>query len=346
MKCPKCGLHIDGENGRCPFCQPGPETPAPGEGGKSSQKSSPIFLILGLGGAVLAAVTAVSVCIFAWFMILVPMYTDEMQSQEYSDTEPLYGPFAPVTVASGPIFSRDGISVSVQELIPDGQWGPELVLSLSNESGRSAALSVSAVSVNGFMNPVYFQQEIPDGGSVSSTLSLDGWSLDLCGISVLREIEIQFALMGEDSAAPLWQSDPVLICTEGTDDFPESEESPARLLFEENGIRAFLLPIPPDSPLWQEDGPLMLVENRTDRPITFQAVHVMADGASTPASLYLTILPGKKAVEQLFLTELFLQEGSRVSAAFDVFDSATGERILQTDLLNLNAPAAEENPFA
>lgn len=345
MTCPKCGLQIDGTSGRCPFCHT--EIGSREDSGRLPERAaSPLLLIF---AALLAAFSGLTIVIFAGFTfgyVLAGPQDSYVEVEDwYLEDEPSpFGPFLPVPMESQLIFSEGGLSITADRLAVEDVWEPELSLTLSNDTDETVVFTAKAGSVNGFMNQMRIWQEIPPGQSAEGILVLDGYGLDLCGISTVRNLEVNFEILRGESQLPLLETGLLTVVTEAGEP-PAPEAFPSRLLFQESGIRVSLLPIPPDSSVWQEDGPLILAENLTDQPVTLQAVHVMADGASTPASLYLEILPGCRAVEQLYLTRIYLTEDVALSAAFDAFDSSTGRRLLTTDMLPLNAPKPEADPI-
>lgn len=247
-----------------------------------------------------------------------------------------YGPFTQVELPLQELVSQDGISITATAFFADGSWGPEITLSVENATGRDIYVQAEDSSVNGYMNYADFYADVEDGAVSTSTLDLNGYGLNICGIRTVSQVETSFSAYDAEDGRLLFQSGPVSILTDaGEDSLPPLPER--QVIFEENGVTVSVLPIPETSDLMPEDGPLLLVENHRDTAVTVYGVHAMVDGTSVSPSFYVDVLPGKQAAEQLFFYE-YLEKENRLETAFDVFDRETGERVLETDLLELYAP--------
>ena len=257
MTCPKCGLQIDGTSGRCPFCHT--KIGSREDSGRLPERAaSPLLLIF---AALLAAFSGLTIVIFAGFTfgyVLAGPQDSYVEAEDwYMEDEPSpFGPFLPVPMESQLIFSESGLSITADRLAVEDVWEPELSLTLSNDTDETVVFTAKAGSVNGFMNQMRIWQEIPPGQSAEGILVLDGYGLDLCGNSTVRNLEVNFEILRGESQLPLLETGLLTVVTEAGD-LPAPETFPSRLLFQESGIRVSLLPIPPDSSVWQEDGPLI-----------------------------------------------------------------------------------------
>ena len=111
-----------------------------------------------------------------------------------------------------PALDQNGLEIVVRGIkTDDGLWGPEVMLYLSNQTGRNITVQVDDFSINGYMITPIISCDIIDGKVAYSTIYLDAEELKKNGIDQIDTIECTFVVCDPNTWDTIFESDPVTI---------------------------------------------------------------------------------------------------------------------------------------
>ena len=111
-----------------------------------------------------------------------------------------------------PALDQNGLQIVVRGVnTDDGLWGPEVMLYLSNQTGRDITVQADDFSVNGYMITPILSCNVIDGKVAYSTIYLDAEELEKNGIDQIDTIECTFVVCDPNTWDTIFESGPVTI---------------------------------------------------------------------------------------------------------------------------------------
>ena len=107
------------------------------------------------------------------------------------------------------LYNEGGIRIVGKTVDEDSFWGTAVLLYCENTSGRNVTISVSNMSVNGFMIDPFFSSTVYDGKKSFDEITLMSSELEDNGITSIEEIELSFTIYDEASFETIAESGPI-----------------------------------------------------------------------------------------------------------------------------------------
>ena len=107
---------------------------------------------------------------------------------------------------------QNGLKIVVRGVkTDDSLWGPEIMLYLSNQTGRDITVQADDFSINGYMITPILSCDVIDGKVAYSTIYLDSEELKKNGIDQVDTIECKFVVCDPNTWDTIFESDLVTV---------------------------------------------------------------------------------------------------------------------------------------
>lgn len=240
------------------------------------------------------------------------------------------------TVSETVLLDEAGIKITAKSLDLDGLFGPELKLTVENDSGQDLTVQVNDTSVNGYMISSLFSVDVVDGKKATDSLTFMSSDLEACGIETIADMEFSFMISTLDEWEEVLNTDLIQLKTSAADTYVYEYDDSGETLYNEGGIKIVSKGFSDGEDSLFGPCLLLYVENSTDKELLIQTENVSVNECMADALFLCTIGAGKHAVDDVtFMSDDFeeneIAEIETVEMTFIISDSDTWETIAKTD---------------
>lgn len=336
IKCPECDAKYAGNF--CPNCS----APAP-EGAKKKKKkwllpviviAVVVLLIAGMGGKEDvqqpsqvqgdSSVTPTQAVTPAE-----PATTESTQSAPSTD----------VTIEETELYNANGVTVTATEL-KDSLFGPEVTVTISNETEKNIVVVSRELSVNGYMlSASSLYGDVAAGKKSIETIHLMSSELSEAGIETVADIEFLLHIYDADTFDDIDTSGLITLSTSASEGFTQPVDDSGDVIYDDKNIRVICKGLK-DDVIW--DGCVVFyVENNSDKTVTVYSENVSVNGFMVDESLWSDLRPGTRAIDAMYLLTLdeigleSIDAVENIEFNLRIIDEKWNE-IATTDVITLN----------
>lgn len=237
------------------------------------------------------------------------------------------------------LLESNGIVITAKELKYDSLFGPELKVSVENNSDTDVTIQTRHVSVNGVMMDPIFSMDVSASKKANDSITFFEYQLEEAGITTIKDIELAFHIFNTESWEGIYDSDAIVITTDASD-YTQTYDDSGVLAIDQNGLRIVAKTLDSTESFWGADLYLYM-ENNTEQDITIQVRDVSINGYMVDAIFSSEIVSGKKAYDTITFLESDLAENditeiNDLELYFHIFDTHSWETILDTDAISIS----------
>ncbi len=207
----------------------------------------------------------------------------------------------PVTLQEQILYQDQGVNVTVLAM-EEGFLGPEVRVTVTNDTQKNLTLSSRLLSVNScMMDTAGLYVEVAAGKKANDAVSLYQSDLDRAGIDMIGEISFYLTVSDTESFETVAESELLTLSTSAAE-FSREPELSGQELYHMGGIRVVSQGLREDL-FW--DGTLvLLLENTSQQPVTVYAENVSVNGYMADNAMWCDLRPGTWALDGLTLLNL------------------------------------------
>ena len=227
--------------------------------------------------------------------------TEESKASSVSAAAPASEPEpepAAVTLPETVMYDEGGIKITATGLDEDSLFGPQVKLTIENDSSAGVLVQTGYCVVNGWVVGCSLSQEVSAGKKADAEMTLSRTDLENAHVETLAQIECTLRMIDPESFVNSTETGWITLATDAAE--PAVYQPEGTELFAESGIRITALE-QTDSLVWK--GVQLYIENSTEADYTFTASEVSADGYMVNGNLYADIPAGRKAIAELILLD-------------------------------------------
>ena len=241
------------------------------------------------------------------------------------------------------VYEKDGVKITAKELRYDTVNGPQITLEILNDSDRELLIQNSATVVNGYMMKPELNANAAPGKKTQAVMSLPYIGLAMADVHSLYELEISLSLLDSKTYAVVDTTEPISLMMTGTTEPTDEPDTSGQVVYDKKGIKVIVQGVKHDT-LFDSDSVLTVyMENNTDKAICVQNKSLTVNGYEITAAMQTALMPGKKAVDMIELSDKELDEYGVTSldnivVTFDINDNESWDLIATTKKLSVEIP--------
>ena len=257
-----------------------------------------------------------------------PYYKDPVEGSLESESS---SPHIPVSIEKEIIYEKDGISVSVSEIINDSFWGPEIIVEIKNETSTAIELECADSSVNGIMHALLFYAKADAGATISDSITIYRDDLDLTKTYGIQNIEFKLVIKNADNGTTLDTSDVITIKPTGAEDFDQKYDDSGVIMLDVDGLKIIAKKIKNTSSI-SGSKVYLYIENKNEQSMSIKCSDLMINTTSLDAYFDCQVLSGKVAISEIQILESDLKKHeilniTTLDLTLTFFNIETGEEI-------------------
>lgn len=331
IKCENCGARFSGNF--CPICS----TPAPEQPQKKKKKwVLPVVIVVVL-------ILMVSCIAGGGDDVTQPSNTtngstsSQAEPSKDSTTKTEKAPTAAaVSISEQELYNKNGIVVTAKK-IQDGMFGPEIAVTVENNSTQSIVVSTRSLSVNDFMLTTSgMYSDVAAGKKDNAQINLMSSELRESGISTIGEVAFYLNISSSDTYNTIDTTDLITIQTSAAGTFTQEVDDSGDEVFSANNLRVVCKGMKKDS-IW--DGTVVFyLENDSGKAVSIYAENVSVNGYMVDVGMYSDLRPSTRMVDGMYLlnTELdSIDDIHDIEFNLRVVDSDTFQNIATSDVIRL-----------
>ena len=331
IKCENCGAKYTGNF--CPICS----TPAPEQPQKKKKKwVLPVVIVVVL-------LLLVSCIAGGGEDVKQPSSTtsgnnsSQAASSKDSTTKTEKAPAAAaVSISEQELYNKNGIVVTAKKM-QDGMFGPEISVTVENNSTQNIVVSTRSLSVNDFMLTTSgLYSDVAAGKKDNAQINLMSSELRESGISTIGEIAFYLNISSSDTYNTIDTTDLITIQTSASGSFTQEVDDSGDEIYNANNLRVVCKGLKKDS-IW--DGTVVFyLENNSGKAVSIYAENVSVNGYMVDVGMYSDLRPSTRMVDGMYLlnTELdSIDEIHDIEFNLRMFDSDTYQDIATSDVIRL-----------
>lgn len=242
-------------------------------------------------------------------------------------------------IAETVLFDDHGVKITATGLDMDAFMGPELKMTIENNSGKDLTVQAREVSVNGFMVDDIMSVDVVNGKTAKDGLTFVDTSLELCGLNTIAQIEFYFTIFESDSWENYVDSEMITLTTSAGDGAVQSPEHTGQLVYDANDIKIIVKGLTEDTSLLGTDI-VVYIENNSADAIIVQTQDNAVNGMMVDAIFSCDLPAGKRTVDTITFLSSDLEESGiteieNVELIFNIMDANSWNDIANTDTIRL-----------
>jgi len=263
---------------------------------------------------------------------------DDVEETEISES--LEQQSSDVSIEEQVILDNDGITITAKGLVmEDSFFGPDISILIENNSEKDITVQVRNFSVNGLMVETIFSSDVASGKKANDGITIMESDLETANISVIKTIEFAFHIFDTDSWDTIFDSDPIIIETVGSEAYTQEYDTTGTTAIDTNNIKLIIKKLDSSDSFWGADV-YVYIENNSAQNITVQARDVSINGFMVDPIFSSDIAAGKKAFDTITfmesdLTDNDISDIESIELKFHVFNSDSWDTIFDSEIIDI-----------
>ena len=245
-----------------------------------------------------------------------------------------------ITIEEQVIFEGNDIKVTATGLTNDDFFGPSVTVLIENNSSNNITVQSRYSSVNGVMIDSLLSADVVAGKKTNDTISFSADSLEIAGITTIKDIELSLHIIDAESWDTLIDTDIITINTSADSSIVQEYDNSGHLAYDSDGIKIVIKNLNSSSSLWGSDVHVY-IENNTDENITVQARDVSLNGFMVDPIFSCDVLSGKRAFDTITfmesdLTDNNISDITDLELKFHIINLESWDLIKDTDVIEVS----------
>ena len=245
-----------------------------------------------------------------------------------------------ITIEEQVIFEGNDIKVTATGLTNDDFFGPSVTVLIENNSSNNITVQSRYSSVNGVMIDSLLSADVVAGKKTNDTISFSADSLEIAGITTIKDIELSLHIIDAESWDTLIDTDIITINTSADSSIVQEYDNSGLLAYDSDGIKIVIKNLNSSSSLWGSDVHVY-IENNTDENITVQARDVSLNGFMVDPIFSCDVLSGKRAFDTITfmesdLTDNNISDITDLELKFHIINLESWDLIKDTDVIEVS----------
>lgn len=245
-----------------------------------------------------------------------------------------------ITIEEQVIFEGNDIKVTATGLTNDDFFGPSVTVLIENNSSNNITVQSRYSSVNGVMIDSLLSADVVAGKKTNDTISFSADSLEIAGITTIKDIELSLHIIDAESWDTLIDTDIITINTSADSSIVQEYDNSGLLAYDSDGIKIVIKNLNSSSSLWGSDVHVY-IENNTDENITVQARDVSLNGFMVDPIFSCDVLSGKRAFDTITfmesdLTDNNISDITDLELKFHIINLESWDLIKDTDVIGVS----------
>ena len=228
-----------------------------------------------------------------------PYYKDpSAESESAEETVPSF----PVSIDRQTVYDKDGIKVTVTEILNDSFWGPEIKLEIENGTDKNIELECADSSVNGIMQELLFYAKADAGQNVSDSITVYRDDLLLSKTYGIQKIEFRLTINNKDDGTSIDRSDMICLTPKGAEEFSQVYDDSGECMLDVDGVKIIAKKIKNTQSV-SGAKIYLYIENKSGMSLALKCSGVSVNNTALDAYFSCRVLNGKVAISELSILE-------------------------------------------
>ena len=241
-----------------------------------------------------------------------------------------------VSISEQELYNKNGIVVTAKKM-QDGMFGPEISVTVENNSTQNVVVSTRSLSVNDFMlTTSRLYSDVAAGKKDNAQINLMSSELRESGISTIGEVAFYLNISSSNTYNTIDTTDLITIQTSAAGTVSQEVDDGGDEVFSGNNLRVVCKGLKKDS-IW--DGTVVFyLENNSGKAVSIYAENVSVNGYMVDVGMYSDLRPSTRMVDGMYLlnTELdSIDDIHDIEFNLRVVDSDTFQNIATSDVIRL-----------
>ncbi len=238
------------------------------------------------------------------------------------------------------LVDQDGVRITLTGFEEDDFWGPCFLILVENNTDQNITATVDWACVNGYMVYASLYAKVTPGNKSNERLSFTTSDLEETGIQTITEMILGIKVYDSDTYDDIFTTDAITIHTSLYGSYTQVYDDSGEVLYDQGGVRIISKGMGHDD-IWGHYA-RFYIENNSGRYITISNEDTAVNGFMVNGFLYVRILPGMRAIDELSFSDSTLEENGitsvdTIEVNFRIYDSNTYDTIANTESFTLSA---------
>ena len=241
-----------------------------------------------------------------------------------------------VSISEQELYNKDGIVVTARKM-ENGLFGPEISVTVENNSTQNIAVSTRSLSVNGFMlSTSGLYSDVAAGKKDNAKINLMSSELRESGISTIGDVAFYLNIANTDTYLTIDTTDLLTIQTSASGSFTQEVDDSGEDVYTANNLRIVCKGLKKDS-IW--DGTVVFyLENNGAKTVSVYAENVSVNGFMADVGMFSELRPDTRMVDGMYLlnTELeSIDDIQDIEFNLRIVDGDTFQTIATSEVIRL-----------
>lgn len=244
------------------------------------------------------------------------------------------------TIPETVLYDAKDLKITAKSLSNEGIMGPELRLSIENNTDKDLTIQTRSVSVNGYMIDTIMSTDVASGQRNNDTVIFVDTDLERSGITTIGTIEIAFHIFETATWDTYVNTDVITLRTDRAGSVGEPSAHAGQTVHDANNVKIVVKGLDEEDSVLGP-GVVVYIENNRKQDITIQVETAMIGGHEITPIFSCSVTAGNCAVDSVTILSSELEEYGitsieEVSLSFVIFDMDTYVDIVESDMATIN----------
>lgn len=244
------------------------------------------------------------------------------------------------TIPETVLYDAKDLKITAKSLSNEGIMGPELRLSIENNTDKDLTIQTRSVAINGFMVDTIMSTDVASGQRNNDTVIFVDTDLERSGITTIGTIEIAFHIFETATWDTYVNTDVITLRTDRAGSVGEPSAHEGQTVHDANNVKIVVKGLDEEDSVLGP-GVVLYIENNRKQDITIQ-VRDAAVGENEVYPIFsCNVTAGNRAVDSITFLSSELEEYGitsieEVEFSFSIFDMDTYDDIATSDMVTIH----------
>ena len=236
------------------------------------------------------------------------------------------------------IYDENDVKITAKEWHMTGDFGPELKVSIENNSDKTLTFQTQDASINGYMVESTISENVDPEKDVEKGIYFFKTDVETSGIQDAADIQFKFHITDTKTGETVIDTDMITLKTSSADGFKYEYDESGDVIYDKDGIKVISKGLSDENSYGL--GVILHVVNTTKQDITVQTCDTSINGIKMDVNFSQNVLANKHCINGATFTQTDLDANGiknveTIEFKLHIVDKNTEKTITDSDTITL-----------